>query len=88
MILFFLGNKIDYSIILHCNYIEAIFLAHNTKTSHRTKHINTRHHSVWKCVEDNVLNIVFVKSAENQANSYTKNVREEIFKNNDDVYQE
>ena len=87
-ILNFLGKKIDYPIILCWNNVGAIFLAHNTKTSHRTKHIDTRYHFVCKYVEDNMLKIMFVKSAENHANPYTKNVGEESFKKNAEVYQE
>ena len=88
MILTFLGKKIDYPIIVCCNNIRAIFLAHNTKTSHRTKHIDTRYHFVREYVEDKVLKIVFVKSAENQADPYTKNVGGKSFMKNADVYQE
>ena len=88
MILTFLGKKIDYPIIVRCDNIGAIFLAHNTKTSHRTKHIDTCYHFVREYVEDNVLKIVFVKSADNQADPFTKNVGEEGFKKNADVYQE
>ena len=88
MILMFFRKKIEYLIIVRCNNIGAIFLAHNTKTSHRTKHIDTRYHFVREYVEDNVLKIVFVKSAENQADPFTKNVGEESFAKNADVYQE
>ena len=88
MILIFLGKKIDYPIIVQCDNIGAIFLAHNTKTSHRTKHIDTHYHFVREYVEDNVLKIVFVKSADNQADPYTMNVGEESFMKNADVYQE
>ena len=87
MILTFLGKKINYPIIVHCNNVGAIFLAHNTNTSHRTKHINTRYHFVCEYVKANLLKIVFVKSAEYQANPYTKNVGEESFMKNADVYQ-
>ena len=88
MILTFLRKKINYPIIVRCNNIGAIFLAHNTKTSHRTKNIDTRYHFVRKYTEDNVLKNVFVKLAENQADPYPKNVGEERFKRNADVYQE
>ena len=67
MILTCFGNKINYQIIVLFDNIRAIFLAHNTKTSHRTKHIDTRYHFVREYVEDNMLKIVYVKSAENQA---------------------
>ena len=88
MILTFLEKKIEYPIIVCCDNIGAIFLDHNTKTSHRNKHIDTRYHFVCKYVEDNVLKIVFEKSAENQADPYTKNVEEESFMKNANVYKE
>ena len=88
MIITFLGKKINYPIIFCCDNIGAIFLDHNTTTSHRTKHIDTRYHFVCEYVEDNVLKFVFVKSTENQADPYTKNVEEESFMKNADVYQE
>ena len=88
MVLSFLGKKINYPNILCCDNVGAILLAHKTKTSHRTKHIDTHYHFVCKYIEDNVLKIVFVKSAENQADPYTKNMGEEILKKNTDMYQE
>ena len=88
MILNFMGKNIYYPIIVCCKNVGTIFLDHNNKTSHRTKHIDTRYHFVCKYVEDNVLKIMFVKSAENQADPYTKNMGEEIYKKNADVYQE
>ena len=68
--------------------VGAIFLAHNTKTSHMTKHIDAHYPCVREYVEDNVVKIIFVKSADNQADPYTKNVRVENFKRNAEVYQE
>ena len=88
MVLTFLGKKINYSIIVRCDNVRAIFLAHKTKTSHRKKHIDTHYHFVCKYIEDNVMKIVFVKSAENQANPYTKNLGEESLKRNTNVYLE
>ena len=88
MILEFLGKKIKYPTIIQCNNIGAIFLAHNTKTSHMTKHIDTCYHFVCKNVEDNVVKIVFVKSTDNQADPYTMNVGVESFKRNAKKYQE
>ena len=88
MILEFLGKKINYPIIVQCDYIGAIFIDHNTKNSHRKKHIDTHYHFVSKYVEDNVVKLIFVKSADNQADPYTKNVGVESFKRNAEVYQE
>ena len=81
-------GKSDYPVIVCCNNVGAIFIARHTKTSHRTKHIDTRYHFVRKYIEDNVVKIVFVKSADNQADPYTKNVGVESFNINTEVYQE
>ena len=88
MVLEFLGKKINYPIIVWCNNVGAIFLAHNIKTSHRSKHIDTSYHFVRKYIEDNVVKTVFVKSADNQADPYTKNMGVESFKKNAEVYQD
>ena len=56
--------------------------------SHRTKQFDTRYHFVQEYVEDDVVKIVFIKSVDNQAYPYTKNVGVEISKRNAEVYQE
>ena len=86
MILEFLGGNVNYLIITHCNNVGSIFLAHTTKTSHRTKHVDTCYHFVREYSEDNRVKIIFVKSADNQADPYTKNLGVEIFKRNSKVY--
>ena len=73
---------------MQCNKVWAILLARNTKTSHRTKYIDTRCHFVRKYIEDNVVVIVFVKSEDNQTDPYTKNMGVESFKMNAEVYQD
>ena len=88
MILEFLGIQINYPITVNCDNVGAIFLAHNKKTSRRTKHVDTRYHFVREHVENNVLKIIFVKSEENKADPYTKNVSEEIYSRNAKVYLE
>ena len=58
----------------------AIFLAYNAKNSQRTKHVDIRAHYVRQHVEDNTVKIIFVKSEDNAADMYTKNVSGIIFK--------
>ena len=81
-----LGEKINYPIVLCCGNVGGS-LAHNTKTRHRTKHIDTRFYFVREYVEDSILKILFVKSAKNQADTFTKNVGEESFNKNAGKYQ-
>ena len=56
----FLGNQIDYPIIVNVDNIGAIYLATTAKTGNRTKHIDTRYHFVREYVEKGILKVVFV----------------------------
>ena len=72
--------KLNYPIIIKCDNVGAIYLANNHTTGQRTKHIDIRTHFVRQYIEDGIIKIVFVKSEENDADIYTKNTTEELFK--------
>ena len=46
----------------------------------RTKHIDIRMHYIREYVEDGILKIIFVRSKDNEADIFTKNVTEELHK--------
>ena len=79
-ILEFLGIKIDYPITICCDNVGAIFLASNAKNSQRTRHVDIRAHYVRQYVEDGTVKINFVKSEDNVADAYTKNVTGVLYK--------
>ena len=79
-VLEFLGIKIQYPITVNCDNVGAIFLAYNAKNSQRTKHVDIRAHYVRQYVEDGTVKIIFVKSEDNAADTFTKNVSGNIFK--------
>jgi hypothetical protein len=70
---------IDYPITVHVDNIGAIFLANNKTTSERTKHVDIRHHFVREYIEDGVVKVIFVKSSENDADLFTKNLPGEVY---------
>ena len=80
MLLVFLGVKVRMPIIVHCDNIGAISLSYNAKISQRTKHIDTKYRYVGEYVEQGVVEIVFVRSEDNIADIFTKNISLEIFK--------
>ena len=47
--------------------------------SARTKHIDVRYHHVREYVIDGVVDIIFVRSEENDADIFTKNVGKKAF---------
>ena len=78
-ILKFLGIPIEYPIIVNVDNIGAVYLAKNATTGNRTKHIDTRYHFVREYVEDGIIKVRFVRSEENHADIFTKNLNIEKF---------
>ena len=73
-ILEFMNIKVEHPIIVNVDNIGAIYLAQNAATGNRTKHIDTRYHFVREYIEQGILKVVFVRSAENDADIFTKNL--------------
>ena len=78
-VLEFLNVKIKFPIIVHVDNTGAIYLANNQSMGQRTKHVDVRYHFVREFVEDGMVKIVFVKSAENKADLFTKNLSGGLF---------
>jgi hypothetical protein len=74
------GIEVDLPIIVKTNNIGAMFMVQNASSGMRTCHIDTRYHVVRENLEDRIIKIEFVKSAENDSNIFTKNVSQEIYK--------
>ena len=72
--------KVEYPVTVMCDNVGAIFLSYNAKNSNRTKHVDIRAHFVRQYVEDGVVKIIFVRSEENKADTFTKNVSGKIFR--------
>ena len=54
------------------NNIKAIFMARNNSSGTGTRHINMRYHYCRE-VHGKLINLIFVKSADNEADLMTKN---------------
>ena len=76
-----IGIQIELPIIVRVDNVGAIFMSENTSTSGRTKHIDIRYRFVNEMVIDGFLKIVFVKTKENVADVFTKNVTSETYRN-------
>ena len=53
--------------------VGAVWLLNNSNVSERTKHVDLRTHFVREMIKDQVIEINFVKSAENDSDIMTKN---------------
>ena len=78
-ILEFLGEKVNYLIIMNVDNQGAVFLAHNDGASMRTRHIDVRYHFVREYVENRVVKILFVRLEDSDSDVFTKNIMREVF---------
>jgi len=67
---------------VHVDNIGAIFLAENQNTRDRTKHVDIRFHFIQQHIQEGTVKVEFVKSQENDAELFTKNVNGETFEEN------
>jgi hypothetical protein len=74
-----IGINIEPPIIVKTDNIGAMFMAQNTSSGVRTRHVDTRYHYIRENVEDGIIKIEFVRSMENDSDIFTKNVTQEIY---------
>ena len=75
-----IGIDIELPITVKVDNIGAIFMSENTSTSGRMKHVDVRYRYVNEMVMDRFLKIKFVKTKENVADIFMKNVSSKMYK--------
>lgn len=79
MLLQFMEIKVILPIVVRVDNNGAIFMSENNHVSQRTKHVDIRYKFVNEFVEDKFLEIIFVRSEDNDADIFTKNVSGELY---------
>ncbi len=77
-VLKFLELDIEKPIRIYVDNIGAIYLAENSSSGIRTKHVDTRYHYVRELIPETV-EVEFVKSEQNDSDPFTKNVKLETY---------
>ena len=70
--------KVKFPIIVHFDNVGAIFMTNNITTIGCTKHMDICYKFVREYVEDGIIKIVFVKSADNDSDIMTKYLESEL----------
>lgn len=73
-VLLSMGIPVKLPVIVRVDNVGAIFMAENVTTSARTRHVDVRYHFVREFVEEGFIKIIFVRTTENTADIFTKNV--------------
>jgi hypothetical protein len=71
--------KVNLPIIIKTDNIGAIFMAENSSTGVRTRHVDTCYHFIREFNEDGFIKVEFVRSVENDADIFTKNVSHDFY---------
>ena len=74
-----MGIKVKLPIVINVDNTGAMFLGMNRMIGQRTKHIDIRAHFVREYIQDDILKLVFVRTKENSADIFTKNVTGDIY---------
>ena len=69
---------VELPIVVNIDNMGAIFMSKNINTTSRSKHVDVRTKYVNEYCEDGILNIVYVKSEENDADIFTKNLGSDL----------
>ncbi len=77
-LLVMMGIPVKLPIIVHVDNVGAIFMSENVSVSQRTKHVDVRYRFVQEFVVDGFIKVVFVKSEDNDADLFTKNLGGEL----------
>jgi hypothetical protein len=71
--------KVNLPIIIKTDNIGAIFMAENSSTGVRTRHVDTHYHFIREFIEDGFTKVEFVSSVEIDADIFTKNVSHDLY---------
>ena len=66
--------EVQFPIKVYVDNVGAIWLANNNSSGERTRHVDIRAHFIKGVVLEGVIDIVFVMSAHNDSNLFTKNL--------------
>jgi hypothetical protein len=86
MVLESLVIEVENPSIIKLDNVGAILMADNVSATRCTKAIDTHYHFVHEFVEENFIKVIFVKTAENKHDMFTKKVGSEVYDDHIDNY--
>ena len=79
MILEFLGVKVKLPIIVHIDNLGAIYMGNNEMSGTCACHIDCRFHFVKEFIEDGIIKVIFIRSEQNDADIFMKNLSADLY---------
>ena len=82
-ILMSMGIRIKLPVIVRIDNVGAIFMAENQTSSSRTRHMDVRWRYTSNMIEEKLIKLVFVPTADNVSDLGTKNVTKETYESHE-----
>ena len=70
--------KVELPIVVRVDNIGAIHMSENPSSGNQTKHVDVKYHYVREMVVDEFVKILFVRTDDNHADIFTKNVSADV----------
>ena len=74
-----IGIRITMPIVVIVINIGAIFISENNIATKITEHNDVRYHYLREFIEDGFIKIVFIRSADNKSDMFTKNISSDVY---------
>lgn len=84
-ILYFFHIRVTYPIIIQVDNVGAIYISKGS-SGRLTKHIDIRYHFIHEYIEQGIVKRIFVRSANNKADTFTKNTNEPTHQRHCETY--
>jgi len=78
-VLLSIGIEVELPVVVCVDNVGAIFMAENVSTSPRIKHVDVCYHFVREFVGEDFIKIIFIRTKDNRADIFTKNVVGDLF---------
>jgi hypothetical protein len=78
--------QVELPVIIYCDNLGAIFMAENATATARTKHVDARFHFVREYIINEFVKVMFIKSEDNKADMFTKNVSNDLYEKQNKEY--
>jgi len=74
-----IGITVQIPIKVYCDNVGVIYLSNSTTNHPATRHVSMRYFFTKELIEDGIIEFIFIRTAENEADIFTKNLERRLY---------
>ena len=74
-----IGVEVELPIKIYCDNVGAIYMSTGTTNSPKTRHVSMKYYFTKELIEDGLIELIFVRTEDNEADIFTKNLMKRLF---------